>query len=112
MKKTIAQELNITQFPFEIRDSKGNLIYYERKDGYWARWKRNDYGSTIFYENSDNFWERWEYNSEGKEIYYKNSEGKIHDWRTNTEPLQVSDNDYKRLMKALYPKDRSKNFSQ
>ena len=86
MKKTIAQELNITQFPFEIKDGKGNLIYREQENGFWERWERNDYGSTIFYENSDNFWERWEYSSEGKEIYYKNSEGKIHDWRTNTDP--------------------------
>jgi hypothetical protein len=89
MKQTIARQLGIKQFPFEIRNKQGNLIYRELKDGYW---------------------ERQEFDSEGTQIYYENSKGLVMDNRPK--PLQVSDNDYKRLIKALYPKDRSKNFSK
>jgi len=31
--KTIAQQLKVKQFPFIIKDKKGNLIYYETSDG-------------------------------------------------------------------------------
>ena len=27
--KTIAQQLNIKEFPFEIKDENGNVIYYD-----------------------------------------------------------------------------------
>ena len=35
--KTIAQQLKVTEFPFEIRDKKGNLIYFEYSNGYWYK---------------------------------------------------------------------------
>ena len=31
--QTIAQQLKITKFPFEIKDDNGNLIYLENSDG-------------------------------------------------------------------------------
>ena len=34
MNKTIAQQLNIKDFPFEIKDKNGNRIYLENSDGY------------------------------------------------------------------------------
>ena len=58
--KTIAQQLNVTEFPFEIKDKNGKSIYYEHSDGWW--WKR-------------------EYDSNGNEIYYENSHGYIVDNR-------------------------------
>jgi hypothetical protein len=61
---TIAKQLKIKEFPFEIKDSKGNLIYLEYSDGFWV--KR-------------------EYDSKGNEIYYENSYGTIHDNRPKTE---------------------------
>jgi len=73
--KTIAQELGITDFPFEIRDVKGNLIYKEWEDGYWARWEYDERGNKIYVENSEGFWVKWEYDSNGKEIYFENSDG-------------------------------------
>lgn len=66
MKKTIAQQLNITQFPFEIRDGRGNLIYHERDDGYWIKLL---------------------YDIEGKEIYYENTYGEIIDNRPKEQKL-------------------------
>lgn len=32
--KTIAQQLNVKEFPFIIRDSKGKEIYRENSNGY------------------------------------------------------------------------------
>jgi hypothetical protein len=52
MKKTIAQELGVKHFPFEVRDGKGNVIYLEYDDGFWARWEYNEKGNEIYFENS------------------------------------------------------------
>ena len=65
MKPTIAQQLGITQFPFEIRDGKENLIYEEYENGFWAR---------------------EEFNNEGKQIYHENSSGIIIDNRPKPQP--------------------------
>jgi uncharacterized membrane protein len=61
---TITQQLKIKEFPFTIKDSKGNLIYFENSNGYWSK---------------------SEYDSNGKEIYYENSGGVIRDNRPNSE---------------------------
>ena len=60
--KTIAQQLNIKEFPFDIKDKNGNEIYYE---------------------NSLKYWVKREYDSSGNEIYYENSEGLILNNRPN-----------------------------
>jgi hypothetical protein len=31
---TIAQQLKVKEFPFEIKDNKGNRIYYENSNGF------------------------------------------------------------------------------
>jgi hypothetical protein len=51
--KTIAQQLNITEFPFIIKDKNGREIYYEDSDGYWAKREYDSNGNLIYYENSD-----------------------------------------------------------
>ena len=61
---TIAQQLKIKNFPFEIKDSNENSIYYEGSNGYW-------------YKN--------EYDSKGNQIYFENSLGKI----INNRPKQI-----------------------
>jgi len=75
MKKTIAQQLGITDFPFEIKDKQGNLIYKEVENGFWEKWEYDERGNKIYFENSDGFWVKWEYDSNGKEIYFENSDG-------------------------------------
>lgn len=60
---TIAQQLKIKDFPFEIKDKDGNLIYYEAPYGFWIK---------------------SEYDSKGNEIYYENSYGVIFDNRPKT----------------------------
>lgn len=68
--KTIAQQLNVTKFPFIIKDSKGNSIYCQYSDGYWC--KR-------------------EYDSNSNEIYYESSNGKIIDKRPKTVELTLNE---------------------
>jgi hypothetical protein len=81
MKQTIAQELGIKHFPFEIWDGNGNLIYKEWWDGFWRRMEYNLQGQQIYYENKNNLWEKREYDEQGREIYYENSYGDIIDDR-------------------------------
>jgi hypothetical protein len=79
--KTIAQQLNIKEFPFVIKDLKGNEIYYERSSGYWSKTKYDSNGREIYYGDSKGFWFKREYDSNGNQIYYENSDGEIIDIR-------------------------------
>ena len=49
---TIAQQLKVTEFPFEIRDSKGNEIYYENSHGHWLKHEFDSNGNEIYFESS------------------------------------------------------------
>ena len=73
--KTIAQQLNIKDFPFQIYDKRGNMIYLETHDGFWAKREYDSNGKPTYYENSCGFWEKREYDSDGNETYYENSDG-------------------------------------
>ena len=103
---TIAKQLKIKEFPFEIKDSNGKEIYWEDSNGYWSKrefdskgnriyfensygfWEKREYdskGNKIYFEDSDGYWVKREYDSNGKEIYYEDSEGKIIDNRPKTD---------------------------
>jgi hypothetical protein len=82
--KTIAQQLNIKDFPFEIKDKNGNEIYYETSNGFWVKREWDENGKEIYSENSDGYWCKYEYDKNGNEIYYENSEGVIEDKRLKT----------------------------
>ncbi len=51
--KTIAQQLNVKDFPFEINDKNNNEIYWENSDGFWVKREFNQSNNQIYYENSD-----------------------------------------------------------
>ena len=51
--QTIAQQLKIKEFPFTIKDSNGNVIYYENSNGYWRKSEYDSKGNEIYWENSD-----------------------------------------------------------
>ena len=72
---TIAKQLKIKEFPFEIKDSEGNQIYFENSDGYWTKREYDSDGNQIYWENSCEFWAKREYDSKGKEIYWETSYG-------------------------------------
>ena len=79
--KTIAQQLNVTDFPFRIKDKNGNQTYFENSGGFWVKQEYDSNGNLIHYENSDGDWIKWEYDSNGKEIYSEDSNGIIVDKR-------------------------------
>ena len=82
---TIAQQLKIKKFPFIIKDSNGNQIYWETSDGYWGKSEFDSNGKEIYIEYSNGYWEKREYDSEGEEIYFEDSKGKIIDKRPKTD---------------------------
>jgi hypothetical protein len=72
---TIAKQLKIKEFPFEINDSNGNRIYWEDSDGYWIKREYDSNGNMIYWENSDGLWEKREYDSKSNLIYLEDSDG-------------------------------------
>ena len=52
MSKTIAQQLNVKEFPFKIKDKNGNQIYYENSNGIWVKHEYDQNGKVIYSENS------------------------------------------------------------
>ena len=52
-EKTIAQQLNIKTFPFEIKDEKGNVIYCEDQNQFWYKQEFDPNGNLIYFENSE-----------------------------------------------------------
>jgi hypothetical protein len=74
---TIAKQLKIKEFPFEIKDSEGNLIYLEYFNEFWVKSEYDSDGNKIYFETSDGFWVKREYDSKGNEIYFENSHGTV-----------------------------------
>ena len=72
---TIAQQLNITHFPFEIKSPKGRIIYREKSDGYWYRHEFNKEGNITYTIDSLGGWHKYTYDERGNEIRYENSAG-------------------------------------
>ena len=110
--KTIAQQLKIKEFPFQILDSNGkeiyfensngycikseydsngNVIYFEDSNGFWWKQEYDSNGNVIYFENSNGFWWKQEYDSNRKEIYFENSDGTIIDHRPKTIELTMDD---------------------
>ena len=87
MKKTIAQQLGVTDFPFEVRDRRGNIIYKEYKEGFWVKREFDSENRELHFQRSDNYWVKWEYDEEGEEIYYEDSNGLVQDNRTEEQKL-------------------------
>ena len=72
---TIAQQLNVTEFPFEIKTNAGLPVYTENQDGEWYRFEYNANGEIVRYETSTGYWYTWEYNDRGMRIRYDCSDG-------------------------------------
>jgi hypothetical protein len=73
--KTIAQQLKIKDFPFQIKDKNNNKIYHENSDGYWIKQKFDESDNVIYYENSDGYWIKQEFDKNNNMIYFENSYG-------------------------------------
>lgn len=83
--KTIAQQLNVKDFPFVIKNSNGKVVYFENFEGYWYKFEYDSNGNEIYCVDSNGYWERREYDSNGNVIYCENSNGNVLDNR----PKQV-----------------------
>ena len=104
--KTIAQQLNIKKFPFEIKnenniliylenpigkwerleyDLKNNRIFYENSIGEWQKCKYDSNNNMIYFEDSNGYWEKYEYDSNNKVIYFEDYNGYIEDNRPKVE---------------------------
>ena len=78
---TIAKQLKIKDFPFEIEDKNGNQIYYEHSNGYWWKREYDSNGNEIYYEDSNGKWKKKKFDSSGNQIYYEDYKGYIEDNR-------------------------------
>ena len=78
--KTIAQQLNVKDFPFEIRDKEGRIIYIEDKDG---KWTKREYDSRALISNNM--------------IYCEDSTGLIKDNRPKDDIITIEGIKYKRI---------------
>jgi len=83
--KTIAQQLNVKEFPFIIKDSNGKEIYREESNGGWVRHEYDSSNREIYHENSAGDWIKKEYDSKGDRIYYESSYGTVIDNRPKTD---------------------------
>ena len=97
--KTIAQQLKIKDFPFEIKDDNGNVIYHEESDGFWCKREFDEKGNEIYYENSDGFWQKKEYDEKGNKIYYEDSYGEVIDKRPKCDKVVEIDGIKYKLVK-------------
>jgi hypothetical protein len=79
--KTIAQQLNVKEFPFVFKNSQGNQIYYENSEGGWYKSEYDSQGNEIYFETSNRYWCKREYDSQGNVIYLESSNGYIIDNR-------------------------------
>jgi len=73
--KTIAQQLNIIEFPFKIKDKNLNRIYFEDSNGYWHKSEYDENNNEIYYEDSNGSWHKSKFNKNNNEIYYETSYG-------------------------------------
>jgi hypothetical protein len=85
--KTIAQQLNIEEFPFVIKDKNGKVIYTENSNGF--------NGNLRYYENSNGFWCKYELYENGSERYYENSSGEIRDNRVKEMTKEEAEKKFK-----------------
>ena len=90
---TIAKQLKIKEFPFEIKDSKGNEIYHENSYGFWVKREYDSKGKEIYAENSKGYWVKREYDSNGNEIYFEESNGYWikREWDSNSNKIYWED---------------------
>ena len=78
---TIAQQLNITEFPFNSYDGKNQLIYSEESDNTWFKNIYDANGNIIYCEHSDGYWWKAEYDGKNTQIYFEDLTGYIRDKR-------------------------------
>ena len=90
-QETIAQQLKVKEFPFVIRDSKGNKIYWENIAGLWYKYEYNSNNAETHWESSSGYWESREYDSKGLCVYFETSDGDVLDLRSKNVELTMDE---------------------
>jgi hypothetical protein len=52
---TAAQEFGVVYFPYWEFDERGNVVYYESSNGFWAKYQYDVHGNKVYYENSKGY---------------------------------------------------------
>ena len=84
--KTIAKQLKVKDFPFQITDANNNEIYWEDSDGGWEKREFDGNNNKIYYKDSDGYWCKRGFDKNNNQIYYENSYGEIIDNRPKSTP--------------------------
>jgi len=71
--KTIAQQLNVKDFPFIIKDKNGKRTYSEDSTGYWSKREYDKNGKQTYYEDSNRYWCKREFDKIGNQTYFEDS---------------------------------------
>jgi YD repeat-containing protein len=97
--KTIAQELGIKEFPYEIKDKQGRVIYYEEADGFWSKKAYDSRGNLIYLFDSDGSWMRQIYDDDGNLAYFELPKpvGVIRDLYPKDDIIILDGEKYKRI---------------
>jgi hypothetical protein len=90
-QETIAQLLKVKEFPFVIRDSKSNRIYWENSVGLWYKYEFDSKNNETRWESSSGYWENREYDSNGRCVYWESSDGVIMDARPKNVELTMDE---------------------
>jgi hypothetical protein len=115
MTQTIAQRLKVTEFPFVIKDKRGNVLYEETRRNKWERneydeknrivyheeyhevssgfWMKKTYdrfGNVSRMDNSRNEWETHVYNHNNQLIKFNRHDGYWAVWEYNDQGQEVS----------------------
>jgi hypothetical protein len=88
-EQTIAQFLNVKDFPFAIKNKNGKVIYREVSNEFWSKSEYDDRGNQIRFENSDGFWFKSEYDDQGNGIRYENSNGYWSKWERDDQGNRI-----------------------
>jgi len=72
---TISQQLNITEFPFIVKNAAGQEIYWENSNGDWTKSEYDADGNQTRFEDSDGDWSKKEYDADGNRTRYEDSNG-------------------------------------
>jgi len=102
--KTIAEQLNIKDFPFIIKDKQGRELYHEDSNGGWLRREYDSSGNEKYLENSDGFWWKKEFDSAGRELYYEDSRGFWYKYEYDSEGNEIYCEDSSGVISDKRPK--------
>jgi YD repeat-containing protein len=74
-KESLGKQLKVKEYPFEIKDKKGNQIYKEWLDGEWQKREYDANGKETRFEDSDGNWRKCEYDTNGNRTRCEDASG-------------------------------------